>query len=942
MFDFESFQPEHHAALLTTLKRHGLPLRTGANVRLAATTPLSPSVTLGTLRAGVTGSLSPEPLGMEAPRVWPGHLPAATTAASFLSPRWHSFTEEAFALRLPETSYLQRTVALSAMPDGAVVALQTRPWALSIVARDRHSVRTYDLREVGRLPAPDAPPPAAVLVQRPERAPEVLLLNVAPEEGAVLVDPASGGVTELTLQDGRLLERFARGLPRALALRRRAAAGWAAAANSALGDRYILLLPAPVPAAKGSDATWDTTEPASSAPSEALILDLHTLAAYRVPLPTGMSPARTTASALDDARFLLAPAAGVGALSNTAAAAVLTVTPGASGPVVTLTPLVLAAEAGSSETVAPIQGLCAVGRAPLSQADAPADAVVTLVNAHGQCLTAHPHLSESPLLLLDAAAPALGRKVSSVSCGADAVATAHHPLASPAAAPGQQTTQPSEDGDHASGVVRVVDVRAHEAVLVPVSSASLRDPDGESASGAELTALVAAAAALRRAGSVEHAPRRQVVTSDARGIVRWFDVDGGATHLSPWLAALGQAGAYRDGTTGADAPLRLQHERSGPALDVTAPKHGKVDADNTPHVGGNTWAGGTGGRDTAGLGGKGGPYRLDAGHDVHQLSDAEKAAVPQHVREAAEAMGRQAFADRLQEINMSAHDAEIYGRFSDAVAAEARGLRALLEDLRAKQQERVWLKNQTHGDLDDSKLVDGITGDQAVYRRRGAPDVAPDAAAAPSAGVTAGAAAPLDAQRPKRLRVVMDVSASMYRFNSVDERLQRAMETACMLMEGFATPGAEARLRWDMVGHSGEEVVIPLVAAGAPPANEAERLKVLQRMLAHAQFCLSGDHTLEATRAAVQALEAEEDCDERVVVVLSDANLERYGIPPHLLGDQLLAAPTVNAFVVMIGSLGDQATRMQQALPAGRCYLCMDTAELPSILRQIFVSTMGM
>jgi len=38
--------------------------------------------------------------------------------------------------------------------------------------------------------------------------------------------------------------------------------------------------------------------------------------------------------------------------------------------------------------------------------------------------------------------------------------------------------------------------------------------------------------------------------------------------------------------------------------------------------GGNTWAGGTGGRDTAGLGGKGGPYRLDAGHAVHQLSQA--------------------------------------------------------------------------------------------------------------------------------------------------------------------------------------------------------------------------------------------------------------------------------------------------------------------------------
>lgn len=54
--------------------------------------------------------------------------------------------------------------------------------------------------------------------------------------------------------------------------------------------------------------------------------------------------------------------------------------------------------------------------------------------------------------------------------------------------------------------------------------------------------------------------------------------------------------------------------------DVSGPKHGKVDEKGDPHVGGNTWAGGTGGRDTAGLGGKGGPYRLDAGHTVHQVS----------------------------------------------------------------------------------------------------------------------------------------------------------------------------------------------------------------------------------------------------------------------------------------------------------------------------------
>uniref|UniRef100_V5I964 von Willebrand factor A domain-containing protein 8 n=1 Tax=Anoplophora glabripennis TaxID=217634 RepID=V5I964_ANOGL len=98
-------------------------------------------------------------------------------------------------------------------------------------------------------------------------------------------------------------------------------------------------------------------------------------------------------------------------------------------------------------------------------------------------------------------------------------------------------------------------------------------------------------------------------------------------------------------------------------LDTKGPKHGKEDPENEPHVGGNTWAGGTGGRDTAGLGGKGGPYRLDKGHKVHQLSDEEKNAVPEHVQNAAREMGRKAFQEKLREIGMSGYDHSIYSQF---------------------------------------------------------------------------------------------------------------------------------------------------------------------------------------------------------------------------------------------------------------------------------------
>ena len=104
--------------------------------------------------------------------------------------------------------------------------------------------------------------------------------------------------------------------------------------------------------------------------------------------------------------------------------------------------------------------------------------------------------------------------------------------------------------------------------------------------------------------------------------------------------------------------------------DVSNPKHGKVDPNNDPHVGGNTWAGGTGGRDTAGLGGKGGPYRLDAGHKVHQLSDEEKNAIPDHVKRAAREMGQRAFQQRLKEIQMSPYDAKLYDQFYQGVSKQ--------------------------------------------------------------------------------------------------------------------------------------------------------------------------------------------------------------------------------------------------------------------------------
>ncbi|KAK2514328.1 Vwa8 [Columba guinea] len=404
-----------------------------------------------------------------------------------------------------------------------------------------------------------------------------------------------------------------------------------------------------------------------------------------------------------------------------------------------------------------------------------------------------------------------------------------------------------------------------------------------------------------------------LVTVDMGGGVRLWEtgLDSLQRSLQDWRNMIGQ----EDGR-----PVQITIQRDS-GLDVSSPKHGKVDPDNMPHVGGNTWAGGTGGRDTAGLGGKGGPYRLDAGHKVYQISQAEKDAVPEEVKRAAREMGEKAFKQRLKEIQMSEYDASTYERFSGAVRRQVQSLRIILDNLQAKGKERQWLRHQAVGELDDAKIIDGLTGEKAIYKRRGELEPQPGS----------------PQQKPKRLRLVVDVSGSMYRFNGVDGRLERSMEAVCMVMEAFEN--YEHKFKYDIVGHSGDGFNITLVGSDKVPKNNKQRLEILKTMHAHAQFCMSGDHTLEGTEHAIREI-AKEEADEYFVIVLSDANLERYGIQPSRFAQVLTTNAQVNAFAIFIGSLGDQADRLQRTLPAGRSFIAMDTKEIPQILQQIFTSTM--
>ena len=54
---------------------------------------------------------------------------------------------------------------------------------------------------------------------------------------------------------------------------------------------------------------------------------------------------------------------------------------------------------------------------------------------------------------------------------------------------------------------------------------------------------------------------------------------------------------------------------------------------------------------------------------------------------------------------------------------------------------------------------------------------------------------------------------------------------------------------------------------------------------------------------------SKEEADEHFVILLSDANFDRYGIRPSRFGEILTGNEDVNSYAIFIGSLGDQAIR---------------------------------
>lgn len=128
----------------------------------------------------------------------------------------------------------------------------------------------------------------------------------------------------------------------------------------------------------------------------------------------------------------------------------------------------------------------------------------------------------------------------------------------------------------------------------------------------------------------------------------------------------------------------------------------------------------------------------------------------------------------------------------------------------------------------------------------------------------------------------------------------------------------------------------------------------MESIRAHAQFCVSGDETVAAVRRGRENVAARlraggggggGDRDRGLVIVASDANLRRYGISPKEIDEALGGTGgegdgdgDVEAHIVFISSVGEQAEAIRREVRPGLAHVALDVSDLPSVFSRILTN----
>lgn len=141
-----------------------------------------------------------------------------------------------------------------------------------------------------------------------------------------------------------------------------------------------------------------------------------------------------------------------------------------------------------------------------------------------------------------------------------------------------------------------------------------------------------------------------------------------------------------------------------------------------------------------------------------------------------------------------------------------------------------------------------------------------------------------------------------------------------------------------MIGHSGASPTLDLIPSfDQPPRTANAKALVIEHMYRHARSAPTGDTSLQSALKATELASQDQTADDRLVFLLSDANLGRYGIHPSSISAALQSDPSVTGHAIFVAE-PSAAEWLAAEMPPGRGFSALDASSLVKTLKQAFES----